>query len=571
MAGLRPIKLGYWRALAKASTRLSGENLAATVWCSGSPELVARKLSGRVNPLDIREGLVTLDREKHGTKSPAFEVRDHRGRLLVLESETRARRFTSGEVLIRDYERVHPASTVEAHLENKPLDLVVFDPRGGQHTAYTHVRWSDPAIGSAAFVCRDVDPDVLDELHEHMRAGGLILSGHLWGSAEATRFYSRPESWRSRITTRARRAWVHGGGAPASVRAAVRPVQRERASLESRASRWPGPVPAFKVEELLLQAQELDGSWDLEEVPQEPIRELASQAMARFGVYPLSFSHPNPRPLALELRGHVSPIVPGFPYTFTDEHAYMETYSSFTLGLTHRKAGWDCFRHVEILAAGAVPLMMDVDAIPRYSMVHYPKRALRHVLAQVRHSGTAPGWLTRLAFRDYMNRHLTSAAMARYILELAHLPDNAPVTFLDDNLVTNPEYQSTLTAIGLKQILGPRCILEPHPPLLYSDSRWSAAHLYGRGFGYTRVLDPALKSESETHPVPFVKTGDRRWEGTVVIGSVSRNRELAHHVLAQCNLEQIIMIHGEDVPPSAEDLRLLRHPRVTGFVRAIHR
>ena len=51
-------------------------------------------------------------------------------------------------------------------------------------------------------------------------------------------------------------------------------------------------------------------------------------------------------------------------YSFTDEKEYYNDMSISWFGLTCKKGGWDCMRHYEILAAGALVLFRDYDKKP---------------------------------------------------------------------------------------------------------------------------------------------------------------------------------------------------------------
>jgi hypothetical protein len=48
-------------------------------------------------------------------------------------------------------------------------------------------------------------------------------------------------------------------------------------------------------------------------------------------------------------------------YAFTDEAEYYADLQSSKFGITTKKAGWDCLRHYEIAANGAVPCFRDLD------------------------------------------------------------------------------------------------------------------------------------------------------------------------------------------------------------------
>ena len=76
-----------------------------------------------------------------------------------------------------------------------------------------------------------------------------------------------------------------------------------------------------------------------------------------------------------------APMLPGVRHTThgfaDDEDAYFAAYGTARFGVTAKKSGWDCLRHYEILAAGAVPYVLGLDRLPRRTMDRWP----RHLLA----------------------------------------------------------------------------------------------------------------------------------------------------------------------------------------------
>jgi hypothetical protein len=58
---------------------------------------------------------------------------------------------------------------------------------------------------------------------------------------------------------------------------------------------------------------------------------------------------------------------------------YVDMQRSF-FGLTWKKAGWDCLRHLELLASGCLPLFTDIAKAPRGVLSLYPKRVLQLLL-----------------------------------------------------------------------------------------------------------------------------------------------------------------------------------------------
>ena len=120
------------------------------------------------------------------------------------------------------------------------------------------------------------------------------------------------------------------------------------------------------------------------------------------------------------------------------ERSYYADIERSYFGLTWKKAGWDCLRHLELLAAGCVPLFTDIGAAPRGAVAFLPKRVLGQVLRfpGVETLSGVPGFdggarnivinppridpvlysLTATALLDYTRRHLTTPRMAAHLL-----------------------------------------------------------------------------------------------------------------------------------------------------------
>lgn len=264
------------------------------------------------------------------------------------------------------------------------------------------------------------------------------------------------------------------------------------------------------------------------------------------------------------------PTFPGHSYTFTNEADYISNYGSFSFALTHKKGGWDCYRHLEIIYAGAVPFMPGASLIPKFTMVHYPKRFLSEVASGLRHSRAVVTPPDREKLLAYFNDNLTSAAMARYLLKAAGLDDNARVLFIDAAAATRPDYQSVSTLIGLKQTLGKQVTVAFPIDYIYADWTGDPAALYGRGFGYSRVLATRLKLQNEiSMEVLDLSASSLGAFDAVVVGSVTRNAALANRLLDFFPPAKSIWVHGEDLGPSRSDIDRYLQLGVQAFVREI--
>jgi hypothetical protein len=300
------------------------------------------------------------------------------------------------------------------------------------------------------------------------------------------------------------------------------------------------------------------------------IERLARECQHSLGVWPLSFSYPR-RIESGEAQPErvVSRVIPGVPYAFEDETAYLREYYSARLGITHRKAGWDCFRHLEILGSGCAPLMPDIHAVPRFSMIHYPKEAMGVIVANALGRGAYPGRRTRKFLVEFTEEFLSTAAMARYVLRCSGLSDAKTVIFVDEALPKHADYLSLTTLIGLKQLFGGKCVAIPEVDYLYDDHPHESLQLYGRGFGYSRAVPGNARTPGADLDDSVESAVARLKPDALVVGSIARNRSAANRLLQIFPAERTIWIHGEDYPPNREEQRFLSRSGSHVFVRSI--
>ena len=77
-------------------------------------------------------------------------------------------------------------------------------------------------------------------------------------------------------------------------------------------------------------------------------------------------------------------------YVFDSEQHYVKDMNMSLFGITMKKAGWDCMRHLELVAAGCMPLFLDIDHCPLRTCTHLPKLALSAIMSLA--SNHVPGW-----------------------------------------------------------------------------------------------------------------------------------------------------------------------------------
>ena len=93
------------------------------------------------------------------------------------------------------------------------------------------------------------------------------------------------------------------------------------------------------------------------------------------------FSPLYPRPLGSRSGSRIPYNHPKYILGPFDEPLAGEIYSASYFTYTHRRVGYDCGRHVEVLASGTVPYWADIAVTPSWALVHYPKKLLKEALS----------------------------------------------------------------------------------------------------------------------------------------------------------------------------------------------
>ena len=110
-------------------------------------------------------------------------------------------------------------------------------------------------------------------------------------------------------------------------------------------------------------------------------------------------------------------IPPGPRYE--KESDYYKDYGQSYFAKTRKKAGWDCLRHYEIMAAGALPYFERLEECPPRTMELLPKSEL--LLARQMHDSwpaQEAGWQDLMSkVRTVLKEKLTTEALAKHMLE----------------------------------------------------------------------------------------------------------------------------------------------------------
>jgi hypothetical protein len=227
-------------------------------------------------------------------------------------------------------------------------------------------------------------------------------------------------------------------------------------------------------------------------------------------VYPLSYCIPDEciATLPRDKLHVIAEVIPGRPETYRfgpgEEAEYDESYATSRFAITSQKGGWDCLRHYEILAAGAVPIFDGLERCPVATMTTFPKELVlraRQELLPWRAEKEALYAQTVRALLAHTREHCSSSSAARRVLgvfEARAEPSTRITRVLLLRANSGVNYSREFLWIGLARELaarGGRGLCWPDMDYLYEDSVTSAATLHGCGFKYTRRLPASLRAD----------------------------------------------------------------------------
>ena len=184
-------------------------------------------------------------------------------------------------------------------------------------------------------------------------------------------------------------------------------------------------------------------------------------------------------------------------------------------------------------------------------MTHLPKELIKEAMALPGVSENHIDWNTFLP-REYLRylehlinhtrQHLTTAAMARYVLNTCDAADASKVLFLSENI--RPDYMRCLLLHGFKELLGENCVDYYKVPHLYDTYPIEdVPKLYGKGFTYSRHLPDHDINRDQDAIIQAI--ADREYD-LVVYGSIHRGYPLYGHVVTAYDSSEIAYICGED-------------------------
>ena len=322
-------------------------------------------------------------------------------------------------------------------------------------------------------------------------------------------------------------------------------------------------------------------------------------------VYPISFS------IAEELVVATCPpksrtfgtVVPGVgeTYVFSEMHAdlnqsrdnenrYHEDMSRSLFAITFKKGGWDCLRHLEILAAGSFPLFTDIEKANPHMISSYPRTLLglllRYPSLQIDTLMTLStvknrplsAWnmsldtdsfvpdtyvaiSTILLF--YTRSVLTTRSMAEYLLTTIgrHPSHLASVLYLNSGGFQSGDYLCDTLLHGLKSLLGHSAVVDypkrfpvsrNHQSFWLKDQLSEKTKLYGRGFTFGHRLYEIMGSVDRENIARRIESMSF---DLIIIGDGHRGApSLLQTICSVYRSDDIVLVYGEDSPISVNEI-----------------
>jgi hypothetical protein len=274
-------------------------------------------------------------------------------------------------------------------------------------------------------------------------------------------------------------------------------------------------------------------------------------------IHPITFSIPESKIVKTipNKTKMLSDIIPGTisTYTYNTEEEYYKEYQQSYFAITHKKSGWDCMRHYEIMANGCIPVFVNIEKCPPNTMALFPK----HLLLEGNDLHTKIGgksveeltdadkleWTELMTkMLNYMKEYLTTAKIGTYIMSKLNRPIKR-LLYLSGNI--SPDYLRCLTLHGLKSVFSSDCHDYPKIPHIYKSENINYGQLYGRGFSYTNLLEQTMHDNQRDATIEDdIKN---KYYDIVIYGSVHRGMPYYDLVRNYYNLNDIILLCGEDI------------------------
>lgn len=256
----------------------------------------------------------------------------------------------------------------------------------------------------------------------------------------------------------------------------------------------------------------------------------------------------------------ISPLIPGRPdtYIYGTEDDYNVMLENSVFAYTWKKGGWDCYRHVEIIARGCIPLIPTIDVFPENSLAFHDKELYKEIWHICRPYIQKPKELQAIVDvhgQDWQNRcraqWITTEKLFTEIL--TKFEDVRRIFWIDDALNDMYDYMSACVLIGLLDYTKGTeanfdlyiCSKVPQVLMLEDQSKLTQPQIgHGKGFNYAKYFAgdkvKGIKIKADTF-----KFSELTHTDLVIYGSFTRSKKMFPEIARHTNA-QIACVVGED-------------------------
>ena len=280
-------------------------------------------------------------------------------------------------------------------------------------------------------------------------------------------------------------------------------------------------------------------------------------------LYPINFSFPKEKvvtniPIKTKLLAH---IIPGdlSTYIYKNESDYYKDYQNSFFAITKKKAGWDCMRHYEIVANGCIPVFLNIEDCPKYTMVLWPKNLLTEgnllynkykdiSFNKLTEKQTEECYSLIQKLLEHMREKLITYKMANYILDKTDYEKVEKILFLSgtNENALRPDYLRCMTLHGFKTLFKSKCHDYPKIPHIYkSFINTKYIDTYGNGMTYSNLLDDSLHDDNLNHKIE--EDIKNKFYDIIIYGSYHRGMPFYELVNQSYKPDEIIILCGEDI------------------------
>lgn len=250
----------------------------------------------------------------------------------------------------------------------------------------------------------------------------------------------------------------------------------------------------------------------------------------------------------------LSNLIPGKleTYIYGNEDDYYHEYQTSIFAITHKKGGWDCLRHYEILANGCIPLFLDIETCPINTLAFFPKQLIisgnklyeklkdHKEITQLINNNQVNCLISELL--NYTEKNLTTEKMAYYILKKSNNIHIKSILYLSGD--TGPDYLRDLILSGFKNIYGYHCHDYPKITHIYKNQSINYSQLYGKGISYTSLIDKDLHFDEFDKSIEN-DIKNKKYD-IIIYGSYHRGMPFYDTITKIYNPSEVILLCGED-------------------------